>query len=154
MFQWRIIHHMHSEEAVSECDATFNRLILQWILSPSPLCFALLSHRQYPKVAEAYLQALLSRGYGYDVIKFGTLSFCVPLLSWMMQCLSYIFLPLDSQVMSSHALSYQSIMPVNAPQVNATTTVVVSINALRIVLPPSLAGWLWPFTTEHSSFCH
>jgi hypothetical protein len=21
-------------------------------------------------------------------------------------------------------------------------------------LPPSLAGWLWPFMTEHSSFCH
>jgi hypothetical protein len=71
MFQWRIIHHMHSEEVVSECDAAFNRLILQWILSPSPLCFALSSNRQYPKVAEAYLQALFSRGYGYDVIKFG-----------------------------------------------------------------------------------
>jgi hypothetical protein len=71
MFQWRTICHMHSEEAISECDAAFNCLILQWILSPSPLCFALSSHRQYPKVAEAYLQALLNRGYGYDVIKFG-----------------------------------------------------------------------------------
>jgi hypothetical protein len=71
MFQWRIIHHMHSEEVVSEHDAAFDRLILQWILSPSPLCFALLSNRQYPKVAKAYLQALLSGGYGYDVIKFG-----------------------------------------------------------------------------------
>jgi hypothetical protein len=71
MFQWRIICHMHSEEAVSERDAAYNRLIMQWILSPSPLCFALSSHRQYPKVATAYLQALLSRGYGYGVIKFG-----------------------------------------------------------------------------------
>jgi hypothetical protein len=71
MFQWRNIHGMHSEEAVLQRDATFNRLILQWILSPSPLCFALSSNRQYPKVAEAYLQALLSGGYGYDVIKFG-----------------------------------------------------------------------------------
>jgi hypothetical protein len=43
MFQWRIICHMHSEEAVSEHDAAFIRLILQWILSPSPLCFALSS---------------------------------------------------------------------------------------------------------------
>jgi hypothetical protein len=46
-------------------------------------------------------------------------------------------------------------MPVNFPQVNATTTVVVSINALNVgpivslpdsptstLLPPSLAGWL------------
>jgi hypothetical protein len=71
MFQWRIIHRMHSEEAVLQCDAAFDRLILQWILSPSPLCFALSSNRQYPKVAKAYLQALLSGGYGYDVIKFG-----------------------------------------------------------------------------------
>jgi hypothetical protein len=71
MFQWRIIRHMHSEEAVSERDAAFDRLILQWILSPSPLCFALLSNRQYPKVAKVYLQALLSGGYGYDVIEFG-----------------------------------------------------------------------------------
>jgi hypothetical protein len=71
MFQWRIICYMHSEEAVSEHDAAFNHLILHWILSPSPLCFALLSNRQYPKVAEAYLQALFSGGYGYDVIKFG-----------------------------------------------------------------------------------
>jgi hypothetical protein len=62
---------MHSEEAVSERDATFDRLILQWILSPSPLGFALSSNRQYPKVAEVYLQALLSGGYGYDVIEFG-----------------------------------------------------------------------------------
>jgi hypothetical protein len=31
MFQWRIIHCMHSEEAVSQCDATFDRLILHWI---------------------------------------------------------------------------------------------------------------------------
>jgi hypothetical protein len=68
---------MHIEEAVSEHDAAFNCLILQWILSPSPLCFALSSHRQYPKVAEAYLQALLNGGYGYDVIKFGnSLSLC------------------------------------------------------------------------------
>jgi hypothetical protein len=71
MFQSRIIHHMHSEEAVSQCDAAFDHLILQWILSPSPLCFALSSNRQYPKVAKAYLQALLSGGYGYNVIKFG-----------------------------------------------------------------------------------
>jgi hypothetical protein len=71
MFQWRIIRRMHSEEAVSQCDATFDRLILHWILSPSPLCFALSSNRQYPQVAEAYLQALFSGGYGYDVIKFG-----------------------------------------------------------------------------------
>jgi hypothetical protein len=34
--------------------------------------------------------------------------------------------------MFSHALSYQSMMPVNAPQVNATTMVVVLINALCI----------------------
>jgi hypothetical protein len=40
-------------------------------LSPSPLCFALSSNRQYTQVAEAYLQALFSGGYGYDVIKFG-----------------------------------------------------------------------------------
>jgi hypothetical protein len=33
MFQWRIIHHMHSEEEVSSCDATFNHLLLHWILS-------------------------------------------------------------------------------------------------------------------------
>ena len=71
MFQWRIIRRMHSEEAVLQRDAAFDRLILQWILSPSPLCFALSSNRQYPKVAEAYLQALLSGGYGYNVIKFG-----------------------------------------------------------------------------------
>jgi hypothetical protein len=58
-------------------------------------------------------------------------------------------------------------MPVNAPQVNATTMVVVSINALCIgpiislpnspsstLLLPSLAGWLLPFATEHSSFYH
>jgi hypothetical protein len=58
-------------------------------------------------------------------------------------------------------------MPVNAPQVNATTMVVVLINALCIgpivglpnspsstLLLPSLAGLLWPFATEHSSFCH
>jgi hypothetical protein len=58
-------------------------------------------------------------------------------------------------------------MPVNAPQVNATTTVVVLINTLHVgpviglpdspsstLVPPSLAGWLWPFVTEHSSFCH
>ncbi len=89
----------------------------------------------------------------------------MPVLRWMTQCLSYIFLPLDSQVMSSHALSYQSLMPVNAPQVNATTMVVVLINSLHIgpiiglfdspsstLLLPSLAGWLWPFVTEHSSF--
>ncbi len=30
-----------------------------------------LSNRQYPKVAEVYHQALLSGGYGYDVIEFG-----------------------------------------------------------------------------------
>ncbi len=54
-----------------ERDATFNHLILQWILSPSPLGFALLSNRQYPKVTKVYLQALLSGGYGYDVIEFG-----------------------------------------------------------------------------------
>jgi hypothetical protein len=71
MFQWRIIRYMHSEEAVSERDAAFDRLILHWILSPSSLCFALSSNRQYPQVAEAYLQALFSGGYGYDVIKFG-----------------------------------------------------------------------------------
>jgi hypothetical protein len=71
MFQWRIIRRMHSEEAVWQHDAAFDRLILQWILSPSPLCFALSSNRQYPKVAKACLQALLSSGYGYDVIKFG-----------------------------------------------------------------------------------
>jgi hypothetical protein len=41
MFQWRIICRMHSEEAVSQRDAAFDLLILQWILSPSPLCFAL-----------------------------------------------------------------------------------------------------------------
>ncbi len=59
--------------------------------------------------------------------------------------------------MSSHTLSYQLMMPVNVPQVNATTTVAVLINALSIgpiislpdsptsiLLPPSLAGWLWP----------
>jgi hypothetical protein len=63
-------------------------------------------------------------------LSLGTLSFFAPVLSWMTQCLSYIFSPLDSQVMSSHALSYQSMMPVHAPQVNATTMVVVSINAL------------------------
>jgi hypothetical protein len=58
-------------------------------------------------------------------------------------------------------------MPVNVSQVNATTTVVVLINALSIgpivslpdyptstLLPPSLAGWLWAFVTEHSSLCH
>ncbi len=97
----------------------------------------------------------------------GTLSFFAPALSWMMQYLSYIFSPLDSQVMFSHALSYQSMMPVNAPQVNATTTVVVSKNASRVgpivglpnspsstLLLPSLAGWLWPIATEHYSFCH
>jgi hypothetical protein len=57
--------------------------------------------------------------------------------------------------MSSHSLSYQSMMPVNVPQVNATTTVVVSISASSVgpivglpdsptstLLPPSLAGWL------------
>ena len=71
MFQWRIIHCMHREEVVLQHDATFDCLILQWILSPSPLCFALSSNRQYPKVTKAYLQALLSGGYGYDVIKFG-----------------------------------------------------------------------------------
>jgi hypothetical protein len=100
-------------------------------------------------------------------LSLGTLSFFAPVLSWMTQCLSYIFPPLDSQVMSSHALSYQSMMPVHAPQVNATKMVVVSINALCVgpvvglpdspsstLLPPSLAGWLWPFATEHSSFCH
>jgi hypothetical protein len=66
LFQWRIIRRMHSEEAVSQCDAAFNRLILHWILSPSPLCFApsplcfaLSSNRQYPKVTKAYLQAYL-----------------------------------------------------------------------------------------------
>jgi hypothetical protein len=74
MFQWRIIHLMHNEEAVLQHDAAFDHLILQWILSPSPLCFAFSSNRQYPKVAKAYLQALLSRGYGYDVIKFLGLS--------------------------------------------------------------------------------
>jgi hypothetical protein len=62
---------MHSEEAVPEHDAAFDCLILQWILSPSPLCFALSSNKQYPKVAKVYLQALLSGGYGYDVIEFG-----------------------------------------------------------------------------------
>jgi hypothetical protein len=100
-------------------------------------------------------------------LSLGTPSFFMPVLSWMTQCLPYIFLPLDSQVMSSHAHSYQSMMPVNAPQVNATTMVVVLINASRVgpvvglpdspsrtLLPPSLAGWLWPFATERSSFCH
>jgi hypothetical protein len=62
---------MHSEEAVPEHDAAFDCLILQWILSPSPLCFALSSNKQYPKVAKVYLQALVSGGYGYDVIEFG-----------------------------------------------------------------------------------
>jgi hypothetical protein len=167
MFQWRIICHMHSEEAVSECDAAFNHLILQWILPPSPLCFALSSHRQYPKVAEAYLQALLNGGYGYDVIKFGNSLFlraCIK-LDDAVSILHLFALGLPSDVLPCP--SYQSMMPVHAPQVNATTMVVVSINALRVgpivglpdspsstLLPPSLAGWLWPFMTEHSSFCH
>ncbi len=71
MFQWRIICCMLSEEAVLECDATFNHLILQWILSPSLLCFALSSNRQYPNVADVYLQALLSGGYGHVMIELG-----------------------------------------------------------------------------------
>jgi hypothetical protein len=142
MFQWRIIRCMHSEEAVSQRDAAFDHLVLQWILSPSPLCFALSLNRQYAKVAKAYLQALLSGDYGYDVIKFGDSLFLLAcILSWMMHCLSYIFLPLDSQVMSSHALSYQSMMPVNAPQVNATTTVVVSIMLFALV--PLLGEVTW-----------
>jgi hypothetical protein len=99
MFQWRIICHMHSEEAVSERDAAFNHLILQWILSPSPLCFALLSHRQYPKVNKAYLQALLNRGYGYDVIKFGNSLFlgaCIKLDDTVsIRCLFALGLPSD-----------------------------------------------------------
>jgi hypothetical protein len=41
IFQWRIICCMCSEEALSERDAAFDHLILQWILSQSLLCFAL-----------------------------------------------------------------------------------------------------------------
>jgi hypothetical protein len=70
MFQWRIIRRVHSEKVVSQRDAAFDHLILQRILSPFPLCFALSSNRQNPKVTKAYLQALLSVGYGYDVIRF------------------------------------------------------------------------------------
>jgi hypothetical protein len=149
-FQWRIICYMHSEEVVSERDAAFDRLILHWILSPSPLCFALLSHMQYPKVAEAYLQALLNRGYGYDVIKFGnsvSLRACIKLTDAV--SILHLFAPgLQSDVLPCPFL------PVNdASKWNTTTMVVVSINASRVgpvvglpdspsstLLPPSLAG--------------